>query len=112
MLEYLPDNILHNICNYLSYPDIFMSVKYCNTQLKYNIISNIKIQRRYYMIYYSILKQQIYHRKKHSNYNFSHTLSYQSYCYKIFNIIDFDILSNKQNILIKTLFNAIKQTFN
>lgn len=111
MIEYLPDNILHNICSYISYSDIFMSLKYCNMQLKYNIISNIKIQRRYYMLYYNILKQQIYHKTKHSNYNFSQNISYENYCNKIFHLIDFNKLSNKQAFLVKSLFNSIQKSF-
>ncbi len=111
MIEYLPDNILHNICSYLGYPDIFLSLKYSNRQLKYNIISNIKLQRRYYMLYYNILKQQIYHRNNNSNYNFSQNISYKNYCNKIFNLIDFNKLSNKQTILVKSLFNSIQKTF-
>lgn len=98
MFDYLPDILIHKITTYLGYSDVFMCLKYINRNIKFNIFNNIKFNRRQQHIYYKIILQQLYHKNKYHNYNFSNNTSFENYCNKLFNCINPNILSTTQKI--------------
>lgn len=98
MFGHLPDILIHKITTYLGYTDVFMSLKYVNRNLKFNIFNNIKFNRRQQYIYYKIILQQLYHKNKNDNYNFSHNTSFENYCNKLFKCIDPNILSTTHKL--------------
>ena len=95
MLNYLPDNLIYNITTYLGYSDVFMSVKYINSEFKFNVFNNIKFNRRQQSVYYKIILQQLYHKNKYNNYSFSTKTTFEIYCDRLFNYINPNILSKK-----------------
>ena len=107
MFDHLPDILIHKITTYLGYTDVFMCLKYINRNIKFNIFNHIKFNRRQQFIYYKIILQQIYHKNKYYNYNFSENISFEKYCNKLFEYIDPNILSTHQ----KKLFINIKNSY-
>ena len=113
MLNYLPDNLIYNITTYLGYSDVFMCVKYINSEFKFNVFNNIKFNRRQQSVYYKIILQQLYHKNKYKNYSYSSKTTFEVYCDRLFNYINPNILSKKQKILfINTKNKYLKQLIN
>ena len=112
MFHHLPTILIHKITTYIGYSDVFMSLKYINKEFKFNIFNNIKLKRRQQYIYFKIILQQLYHKNKYSNYNFSHNISFENYCNKLFKCIDLNILSTSQKLLLIKINNCYDNLIN
>ena len=101
----LPPNCLHTVSTYLGYVDVFQGIKYTNSLLYNEICVNIKIQRRKNMIYIQLIRQYKYMIQTNMcilndvNQNLNPELEMK----RVHSLIDYNILSNNQNIIINKL---------
>lgn len=103
--QYLPSNCLHFVSTYLGYNEVYQGIKYTNKALKQEICSNIKIERRKNMIYIQLIRQYKYMIKTNMRTlnNYEQTLDPEVALKHVHSLINNDILSHNQNIILNNL---------